>query len=246
MKERGRAIWKAVELKTIEENGLFLDNALSTLNSKSLIIYFNHFSLLDPGVLLKSLQHHQKGRLDNVYVFTSRRHMDPSQGYALKFQSAIVNSVSKSEGFIPIEIIQKKDLDKYKEATKYNFEMLRKAIETLNTTGNIVLIAPEGERSRTGGLQNADRTLELLLERSKNTALAYPVAMPHKSKIVPYFTTTRLIYGASTFSYEQLKNEVADKRQQDGQNLTITDIMMIKLASLLPNKNRGCYARFFE
>lgn len=229
-----KAIWGISKILRRNEQGRqeFSENLSKTLETNSLLIYFNHFSLLDPGLILRALD--EEGLLDKVHIFASQRHLDN------KFQGFVMRAASRCAGFEMLPTVQEKDKKKRKYKDRYkniNKVALRKAAEALKKPGNIVLIAPEGERSKTGALKEAVDGTAILLQLAKDMALAYPIAMKHV-KVIPFLTKTHVNFGKSAFGYEEFAKETGSKDRSD-----ITTAMMKQLSDMLPPENQGYYKR---
>jgi 1-acyl-sn-glycerol-3-phosphate acyltransferase len=219
-------------LRFKKENEEAFLNALSCLKTNSLLIYFNHFALLDPALVLKSLNEHDL--LSKTAVLVSRKHLDKDRGIVHHFESFVMNSASLEKGFTLLPVVQVYDRDFYPDHASFNRQSLIKAVRHLREEGNILLMAPEGTRSKTGGLIKPEEGVGELLRLASQTALAYPVAMEH-GKILPFVTDTQVIYGKSPFTYQEA-NAKASARKTD-----VGTIMMQELADLLPSKNKGIY-----
>jgi 1-acyl-sn-glycerol-3-phosphate acyltransferase len=229
----GKPVWEISKTLGIkEENPNDLKKNLELLKTNSLLIYFNHFTQLDPGIILKILNDYDL--LEKTKVLVSRKHLDKSRGISNRFQSFIIHSASEYKKFGILPIVQSYDQDFYENYTSSNRDSLTKAVRHLREAGNILLIAPEGTRSKTNSLLKAEQGVEDLLKMSKNIALAYPIAIEY-GKVVPFMTESKVIFGKSAYSYNEFEIEAKDK------GITVTDAMMENLSLLLPFKNRGVY-----
>lgn len=241
MKERGKnpeieALWqlaKAVRCEVNDpENNLKI--AKQHLQSGSILLYDNHFSILDTSVIAKFIE--SNFDFKTFSVLAGRKHFDKARGIATRLKSDIIESFVELKGFNVLQVVQKYETEYYKDSREFNLISLKQAVRKLNTDGQILAISPEGTRSRSNGLIRAEDGMEMLFRLGKNKALALPIAM-HPYKIIPPFTKTIIEVG-TPFSYREIEMEHALYP-----NTSITDLMMGRLASLLPEENRGYYSK---
>nr|MBI5455483.1 hypothetical protein [Candidatus Levybacteria bacterium] len=165
--------------------------------------------------------------LDRTGIFVSRRHTDPDLGLTNKIQHyLLIDKWPQSLGITPIRLTQTKDRGRYPDWKEFNDEAVQKAVEFTTTPGNVLVIAPEGMRSK-DKLKEAEAGLAVLFREARDIALAMPVAMPH--------STSRVIAG-TPFSWS---DSLEDYKRNP--NIKTKDRMMVRLALLLPPENRGFY-----
>lgn len=228
------ALWtlaKAVRFEINDPNEN-LELAKKHLESGSLLLYTNHFATLDTTVIARFLE--ENFGLDKLSIIAARKHFDAQRGTSYKVKKEIIESFAQAKGFEILQVVQKNELDLYQDSTSFNLRSLNRAVRNLNTQGRIVAIAPEGTRSKSGGLQEAQDGIDLLFRLSKNKALALPIAM-HPYKIIPGITKTNVEIG-KPFSFYDLEQERLEKP-----GLRYADLMMQRISALLPEKYRGYY-----
>jgi 1-acyl-sn-glycerol-3-phosphate acyltransferase len=114
---------------------------------------------------------------------------------------------------------------------------LRAALKVLRK-GGLVAIAPEGTRSPTGQLQQAKEGVAYLASRTGATIL--PVAVAGTEKVIDTLKRLRrprvqVVIG------EPFKLPPAARAAKGPQLATYTDLIMCRLAALLPESYRGYY-----
>lgn len=222
---------KAIRFEVNDLNGN-LESARKHLEKGSILLYTNHFATLDTTVIARFIE--ENFGLDRLSIIAARKHFDAERGTSHKVKKEIIESFADAKGFEILQVVQKKELDLYEDSTSFNLRSLNKAVRNLNTGGRIVAIAPEGTRSKSGGLQEAQDGIDLLFKLSKNKALALPIAM-HPYKIVPGITKTNVEIG-KPFSFYDLEQERVEKP-----GLRYADLMMQRIAALLPDRYQGYY-----
>jgi hypothetical protein len=114
--------------------------------------------------------------INHLVVFVSRRQVDSNLGLPNKAQHYfLMNKWAKSPGVIMIPIVQKKDRWRYPDWVEFNAAAEEEGQECANTSGNVVVITPGGER--TPQLQEAKIGFAALFRNAREIAMAMPVAV---------------------------------------------------------------------
>ncbi len=201
------------------------------LKRGSLLAYFNHRSGLDPGLILRFLND-QVTDLSNVYFFTSQRRLDPNRGVTNNVQGFNLEAAAQKCGFHLLPTVQGYEIDIYPNALEINRKSAELAKDALLSRGKVIVITPEGTRSKTGSLQKGSEGTGILLRIARKNALAVPLGIMGTREHVPRPT---LAVG-NLVSYEKVKEEA------HGRGLSTTDVLMKKLAVILPPEYRGVYS----
>ncbi len=114
---------------------------------------------------------------------------------------------------------------------------LRKALAILEA-GGVIGIAPEGTRSKTGGLQEGKRGAAYLAYRTG--AALVPVAIAGVEKVFPALRRFRRATVTVTVGQPYRLPEVASKPTSEDLGAATT-LIMKRLAELLPEEYRGVY-----
>lgn len=118
-------------------------------------------------------------------------------------------------------------------------QALTQAMEVLNDEGAIIM-AVEGTRSRTGGLQEGKIGSAYLASRTNSPIV--PVAMFGTEKVIPAWKKLRraevIVRVGEPFYLEE-------GRHRTEKLYELTDLIMMRLAELLPASYRGVYADRF-
>lgn len=235
------AVSKGVRFEVHDPEGNF-EKARKHLEKGSILLYTNHFHTLDTTAiahvidqqLLLTSSQPSISPFDHITAIAARRHLDPERSKSAKIKSNVIERLQGLKGFHVIKVVQSYDMDSYEGSQGFNMQALRQARSLLRTPGQVVAIAPEGTRSKEGGLLKAEEGIETLFRLGGENTLALPVAL-HPYHIRPPFTKTFVEVGAP-FSYQELTSEQAQRSSLD-----LSDLMMIRLAQLLPERNRGAY-----
>ncbi len=120
---------------------------------------------------------------------------------------------------------------------KVDRRALRAALKVLRE-GGVVALHPEGTRSKTGQLQPAKTGVAYLASRTDATII--PVAITGSEKILSalkrfHRQQVRIVVG------QPFKLPSASKSADSAQLAAYTDMIMLRLAALLPEAYRGPY-----
>ncbi len=230
----GAGLWELSRILLPEVQGQNnLQTAKEHLTQGSVLLYSNHYHDFDPFSLGRVIDSHLTP-LEHVDILTSRRHLDSQRGPVNRLQNFLVDKMKAEKGFNPILVVQNYDKEKYPDAEEFNKRALVEAVRDLRLPGRILSIAPEGTRSRTGGLLEAQEGLEPILRLSRKTTLALPIAM-EPTLTTPSFIRARVLVG-EPFSYDDIIAE-----QESHPDFSVSDLMMLKIARLLSPQRRGFY-----
>lgn len=246
----GDALWQTIDHAIHVENSSPEENfatANEYLNHGSILLAVNHFSWLDTSALAVGLKRN-KIPLDLVNGVTSRRHLaNPVKHY-------VISKLQESQGFDVIEIVQTKDFKRYKDHKAFNTSALLKGTRLLRRKGNIVAISPEGERSKNGGLLQAQLGAKTLFKLGGEKVRVLPVSI-YPYSIKPFTSTTHVEAG-SLLSLRQAETEalaVNEKLEEFNQRsettipfVNLADIIMLHIALPMPTENHGYYKPHME
>lgn len=203
--------------------------ASEQLKQGSIIAYFNHTSLSD-GLLTVTFL------LDNLGLYirrfggpASQRHFDFSRDPL----NAFIMRLGRFFGIELFPVVQHYDSSYSREVKKRNLENFYENMKNiLSQPGGMVFIAPEGTRSPDGKLQKGQRGIEDL---KGNNIKYFPFALiPESGSNRGYNFGKRFdIIAGKPFSITDTKN-----------GITYTDMIMLKLAELLPKERRGYYRNY--
>ena len=198
----------------------------------SALVFSNHFAKLDPIAYGKMVGDYLT-TLDNVTVMASRKHFDPQRGKLNRIQNYIGEGWEQDYGIDIVKVVQRYDKDNYPDWESFNRQALKRVIEAARIPGRVIYVAPEGTRSRTNQLLEAENGLGAIFRMGKNM-LALPIAAQY-GHVRPLMDKTIINVGVP-FRIEEIVDP-SEKRPE-----VITDLMMRRLANLLPEQHRGYYA----
>lgn len=217
----------------------------------SLIIVVNHPHGLDPLVAGLTIEEYFSSLNRPVAGITALKHFDPNRHKfdkkVKKSEYVIIDLAQKARKFEILRVVQKSDEERIhyanhpealegKSIDQFNADAMSRAIDILRT-GGIVMVAPEGTRSKDGNLSEAQSGTELLLRSAKDKALVVPIGMnlPDNGKFRPGIDKFRVVIG-EPFSYEDLERD-------HSKNPTIKrkDLIMRRVAKLVSRNKRGPY-----
>jgi len=177
--------------------------------SGRLIVMMNHIHGLDPILVTISLPR-------DINIMSKIENL----------QTPVLGPLTKWFGGFPIR------------RHKLDLEAIRKSIEVLERE-EALLMAPEGTRTRTGGLQRAYDGMALLATRTNSPIL--PVAISGNETLLHNLKRLRRTPLQVTVG-EPFIFALNDQRRYREQLSQMTDEAMYRLAALLPAAYRGVYA----
>ena len=171
--------------------------------------------------------------IDHFAGFVSRHQVDKDlelpKGLPNRIQHyLLMDKWAKTPGVKMIRVVQPKHRNLYPDWEEFNAVASDEAKAFLKTPGNVFGITPEGTRSATG-LIEAQPGVAMLFRDARDIALAMPLGIHHD--------TSKITVGRP-FSWTEL---VEDHKLNPG--IKPTDRMMVRLALLLPEKQRGFYTQ---
>ncbi len=175
-----------------------------------IIVFMNHISWADPFLLMGSL----------------RRKVTPLAKVE-SFEDWRIGWMASTYGAIPVH------------RGAVDLQAIKAASEVLKG-GGIVLIAPEGTRSKSGALIHAQDGLAFLASRSD--AWLVPAAIQGSQDILPALKRLRRAPVSVTLG-EAFKLETGNRKLAREDLQRLTDDAMRHLAALLPVEMRGVYER---
>lgn len=176
--------------------------------SGGVILMINHVSWADPFLVLAAV-----GRL--MYPMAKVE----------TFEDARTRWLVEPYGAIPVH------------RGAVDLQAIKAASEVLNE-GGVVLISPEGTRSKTGGLIQAQEGLAFLATRTKATLV--PVAIVGSPDIIPSLKRLRRADVTITLG-EPFQMDTGGRKADRAMLQQLTDDAMHRLAALLPEGMRGVY-----
>lgn len=177
--------------------------------SGGIIVFMNHISWADPFLLMGSL----------------RRKVTPLAKVE-SFEDWRIGWMASTYGAIPVH------------RGAVDLQAIKAASEVLNG-GGIVLIAPEGTRSKSGALIHAQDGLAFLASRTD--AWLVPAAIVGSQDILPALKHLRRAHVSVTLG-EAFKLDTGNRKLAREDLQRLTDEAMSHLAALLPEEMRGVYA----
>ena len=176
--------------------------------SGPVIIIVNHLHLFDPGAVVPAV------RRQIVTLVAGKWREHP-----------IIRRLMKLAGAI---FVRRGEVDR---------TALKACLDVLRNDG-VLAIAPEGTRSKTGGLQRAKPGVAYLAARTQATIV--PIAFWGTEKFSEWKRlkrpTCRVVVG------QPFRLPVFSKKLPTEQLQELTDLMMIRLGAMLPESYRGVYA----
>ena len=224
-----------------------LAEAKEHLSEGSLLLYFNHPSIVDPGLLLRIIEQHLKNPFQGeVLALTSQKHLDPRRGPATLLHCVIMKSGSVAKGFELLPVVQEYDQHSYPDFFRINRKSLLRAIRSIREPGTILMVAPEETRTKSGVLIEAKNGLETIFVGGKRNVWAMPLAITGAEKLKwldPNNKST--ITAGEPISYEETQL-MRTKAQSFGLELSTNDVLMLHLARLLPERYWGFYDKYLQ
>jgi len=231
-KVSGEFLMGRASIEVNDPNGN-LEIARKHLETGSVVALFNHFK--GDFFLWARFMKENLAPLDNVTALVAMKYLDPKRSPAARALGVMFPEWEKSHGVRVLPIVQTYDRNNYPNADSINSKSIRESLRRLRTQGTLIAISPEGTRSKDGGLSEAEEGIELILKLSKS--LAIPLAAEHSSdssrKLIN--SKTKISVGRPFFIDE------IEKEQEQNPDAKKKDLIMQRIAILLPEENRGFY-----
>lgn len=242
MNERGKSIigkisgdflmGRATEEVTDPYNSLEI--AREHLQTGSIIVIFNHFKG-DFFMWARFIQDNLTS-LDNTTAMVAMKYLDTKRGLASKGLGFMFPKWEKSHGVTVLPVVQDKDKHLYPNHAKINLQTTLTVRRILKTPGKVVAYSPEGTRGVIGGLGQAEEGADFILRTNKKS-MVIPVAAENLSENEPKLlgSKTKITVG-KPFFYLDIEDDKAIHPEIETQ-----DLIMQRIAALLPPKKRGHY-----
>ncbi len=216
------------------------DILMDQLKSGSVIVPFNHRSIIDPLVVMRELRGMGGGSLTRLVLPATMKFFDGRMGYTA---ANLMHYVAKKYNAELLPIIQHYDAA-YSDEEK--FANHRGVIETilaaLEEKGSVIALSPEGTRSPTSQLLPAQKGIDLFMRKSPDS-LVLPVALVGTERIVGHeYNSVNPFHRATiTYGFPMKAGEINDFSR----NIQIPsrDFVMLQIAAQLPQCDRGCYGQ---
>lgn len=250
----GPILYRTIERLNIERRGLpGLEKIRRHLTEGgSTIIAFNHLSIIDPGIVIKSVVHPISHAATHIVFPTSYKFVDGRLGLA----GELVNYLARKWGIEEVPMIQHNDTS-VDDSIKLdiNKAALKRITEVLKEPGSVVGLAPEGTRSRNRSMGQAQGGILQWLawkKEIKDRVLIIPVSLDgtdhvhfedeqHRS----HWSLSSLKSKIMVFIGEPLTLQQAKDYAKDF-DLPIHDFIMLTIASHLPSRYWGYYNRYAD
>lgn len=209
------------------------------LKEGSLLCYFNHNSIIDPGLIINLFIENLGEEIKEWIVPGSYKHLDPERSILGPIKGWAMRGFACEKDLKLYPTIQFYDTKSYSDelVRDVNIDFALRARDALRSPGGVVLIAPEGTRNQ-GNIQllKAQEGIGLFLRGGKNV-VTQPIALIGCGLPRSAIRRPKVVIGP-IYSSEQVR-EVAKEKGLE----TIGDAMMVLLAQLLPKAYRGVYAQ---
>ncbi|QQS44324.1 1-acyl-sn-glycerol-3-phosphate acyltransferase [Candidatus Roizmanbacteria bacterium] len=211
---------------------------LDQLRSGSVIVPFNHRSIIDPLVVMREMRRMGGSSITKLVLPATMKFFDGRMGGTA---AKLMHYVAKKYNAELLPIIQHYDTE-YSDEEK--FANHRGVIETilgaLGEQGSVVALSPEGTRSPTAQLLPAQKGIDLFMKKSPDS-LVIPISLEGTEKIVghEYKTVNPFHKAAITFGFPMSAGEINDFSRNA--QIPSRDFVMLQIAAQLPQRDRGYY-----
>lgn len=210
------------------------------LKEGSLLCYFNHNSIVDPGLLTNLLIENLGEEIKECIAPGSYKHLDPERSILGPIKGWTMRGFAYKKRLKLYPAVQFYDTKSYSDelVRDVNIDFALRARDALRSPGGVVLIAPEGTRNQ-GNIQllKAQEGIGLFLRGGKNV-VTQPIALIDCGLPWSVIRRPEVVIGP-IYSSKQVR-EVAEEKGLE----TTEDAMMVLLAQLLPKEYRGVYAQY--
>lgn len=236
-----------------------------TLDNKSSLIILANVSGRSEIIVLADVIARNITDLSMVSALTSVEFLDSKRN---RFTSALIRRASEARGFRIFPVVPPDRSHVYEESSdalggrkpnRFTGESLVRAVEMLKNPGQVLVISPEqiegsepDTEEKSQQLSRAYEGLDIILRHSRTTSLILPVTLRSidrkpKSRLVPKPPIPKLIVTPGPiFSHESVQDEYQRvfEETRGKPMIGMNDLIMMRLAELLPAKNQGYYRPF--
>lgn len=223
-------------LETSSESQVNLEAVNDHLRTGSAVCFFNHLTLADGPIAITFLPEKLDGSLKFIGGPESKKHFTIINRNERRIEIlGLAMRLAPLAGIHLTPIVQAYEQENYpSEVTNKSYRhFVQEATAILSQPGGLVVISPEGTRSRTGGLNKPTKGIEHL-NKYGNDVWFFPLAIIPEGEFnsgMNIGRKFRVVVG-QPFDF----NEV--RESNDGRPV---DRMMKRLALLLPENRRGVY-----
>lgn len=235
----GEKVWQIVAekfgfIELSEESRRNLLEANQLLVDNSLVVYINHTSTNDVPVGI-GIALSQFTNAKRYLVPAGMKHYDMRRD----FKNGLLMRMLKvlKMNFIPV--VQQDDLESYPK--KKRVQLLRKLKERttrlISQPGSVYAITPEGTRSKSGQLLQAKTGIARIREFSEKPLYYLPIAIMFQK----WHKTPQVVVG-KPMPLDAIHAQPQFQGVDMGNHQQVADMLMQRVAELLPEENRGHYA----
>lgn len=222
----------------------------------SVLATMNHLGLLDPVIYLFTMEPYIPSNSAKA-ALASSKYKEGKMGKASRLSEVLF---SRSFGYELLPVVQHymkkelKDSGQKEKAYGQNYSSLARAIEILSSPGGVLLVAPEGTRSRTKEMQQAVPAVGRVFGMARNRAAVLPIAIWGTEKLpmdlekfnpVHHFKLVKWLFSDSPFRVVVGKPLTYDETAAEARRLgvSVADVMMVKIGEMLPKRYWGHYGQ---
>lgn len=208
-------------------------------DGKHIVLTPNHLSHLDHAFLYLLFHHFGFADLWEKTIFVGRKSL-----YKEPYFRPLLSVISMLGVYSTRELKSMNEREK-ETAGIHNRNVLRVAREKILKENKILIVYPEGGRSPTGSLIRADRAVASFWHLSESYVVPVGISgtekvLPHsflKKRILPNLLSPVTVSVGEPMEVSLLRQEAAFDKQKE------VDLIMRRVASLLPEKYRGVYTQ---
>lgn len=213
------------------------------LKDGSVLAYVNHICLDDAPLVCIYYLRELGSSIREMGGPASKKHYDGREGWG----NAFVLRLARSLGIKLIPLVQHYDEEFYDEDITFvsRSEFIRTAKESLNNQGTLLILAPEGTRSVSKSLKlgqgGVGLLAKLLKKNSKKTLFAPTAFIPPDSYKREQLNLQLLKKKQGCFEIKVGEPFFLEDSLLKADRREITNLLMRRLAVLLPEEMRGVY-----
>ena len=245
-----RTLLQVSKFLQVERKGdQYIPQIQEHLHNGTVIVPFNHPSLVDPMIVIHLLREHFDLETQRFVFLTAQKFIDGRMG---AHAPPLIRYMENKYGIKFVTLIQHNDTlynpDEKRRHNRSQLKMLRDLC-IHEPQGLLIAMAPEGTRSV--AMNKAQSGFDFLVRSAGEKGMIAPIALQGTNRIHAKGDKTRInLFAQATVEFLQpqlvpdLMQEVENYHCSGFEDMPIVDAVMYRIAQTVPFEHRGAYATY--